>query len=103
MTLIIQKPTGSKLNLAKEFTVQDYMWNFPQQYGLWSLAEITTAPWLDAADASTITESGGAVSQWDDKSGNARHASQSSSSIRPGISAAAQNGFTPPTAPFPDI
>lgn len=29
--------------------------------------------WLDAADASTITESGGLVSQWDDKSGNLRH------------------------------
>lgn len=26
--------------------------------------------WLDAADTSTITESGNAVSQWDDKSGN---------------------------------
>lgn len=26
--------------------------------------------WLDASDTDTITESGGAVSQWDDKSGN---------------------------------
>ena len=42
----------------------------------WTPANITTALWLDAADASTITESGGAVSQWDDKSGNDRHASQ---------------------------
>lgn len=83
MTLIIQKPTGSKLSLAKEFTVQDYMWNFPQQYGLWSPAEITTALWLDAADASTITESGGAVSQWDDKSGNARNAAQATEANRP--------------------
>lgn len=34
------------------------------------------ALWLDASDLSTITESGGAVSQWDDKSGNANHATQ---------------------------
>jgi hypothetical protein len=41
---------------------------------LWTPANITTALWLDAADASTITESGGAVSQWDDKSGNSNNA-----------------------------
>jgi hypothetical protein len=33
--------------------------------------------WFDAADATTITESGGLVSQWDDKSGNGRNLSQS--------------------------
>jgi len=71
------------MTLAKEFTVQDYMWSFPQQYGLWSPAEITTALWLDAADESTITESGGAVSQWDDKSGNNNHVAQSTSTLRP--------------------
>jgi hypothetical protein len=32
--------------------------------------------WLDAADASTITLNGSSVSQWDDKSGNGRHFSQ---------------------------
>jgi len=46
-------------------------------------ADITTALWLDAADASTITESGGAVSQWDDKSGNARHLSQATAANQP--------------------
>lgn len=40
----------------------------------WDPSLISTALWLDAADASTITESGGAVSQWSDKSGNNRHA-----------------------------
>jgi hypothetical protein len=34
---------------------------------------ISTALWLDAADAATITASGSALSQWNDKSGNARH------------------------------
>jgi hypothetical protein len=44
---------------------------------------ISTALWLDAADASTITESGGAVSQWDDKSGNSRHAVQATANDQP--------------------
>lgn len=39
--------------------------------------------WLDAADASTITETGGAVSQWDDKSGQDNHFTQSTGSIQP--------------------
>ena len=63
-----------KVTLAKEFTPQIYMYEFPSQYPVWTPADITTALWLDAADASTITESGGAVSQWDDKSGNGRNA-----------------------------
>lgn len=33
--------------------------------------------WLDASDEDTITESAGAVSQWDDKSGNNNHLTQS--------------------------
>jgi len=45
-----------------------------EQKNNWTPAEITTALWFDAADASTITESGGAVSQWDDKSGNGDNA-----------------------------
>jgi hypothetical protein len=39
--------------------------------------------WYDASDTSTITESSGAVSQWDDKSGNANHISQSTGSLQP--------------------
>lgn len=39
--------------------------------------------WLDATDSDTITESGGSVSQWDDKSGNANHAVQASGSLQP--------------------
>ena len=39
--------------------------------------------WLDAADASTITHSSNAVSQWNDKSGNGNHAIQSTSDNRP--------------------
>jgi hypothetical protein len=50
---------------------------------LWTPAEITTALWLDAADADTITLNSGNVSQWDDKSGNGRHYSQASSTKQP--------------------
>ena len=34
----------------------------------WTPADVTNYAWWDASDASTITESGGVVSQWDDKS-----------------------------------
>ena len=50
---------------------------------LWTPAEITTALWLDAADASTITESSGSVSSWADKSGNDRHATQGTALHQP--------------------
>ena len=62
-----------------------------EQKNNWTPAEITTALWLDAADASTITESGGAVSQWDDKSGNGRNATQSTPSNQPIFSATGLN------------
>jgi hypothetical protein len=39
--------------------------------------------WLDASDAGTITSSGGDVSQWADKSVNARNFTQSSATAKP--------------------
>ena len=42
----------------------------------WTPADIVTSAWYDATDESTITESGGAVSQWADKSGNDNHVTQ---------------------------
>jgi len=49
----------------------------------WTPAQISTALWLDASDSSTITTVSGAVSQWNDKSGNNRHISQVTASSRP--------------------
>ena len=49
----------------------------------WDPSLISTALWLDAADASTIPESGGAVSQWNDKSPNSLVFSQSVAASRP--------------------
>jgi hypothetical protein len=81
MTLIIQKPTGAKLNLAKTFTWNETIWN-PSM--------ITTALWLDAADTSTVTTVSGAVSQWNDKSGNGRNATEATN--RPALTSSALNG-----------
>jgi hypothetical protein len=41
------------------------------------------ALWLDAADATTITQNSGAVSEWRDKSVNGRNAAQSNTSLQP--------------------
>lgn len=60
---------------------------------LWTPAMIKTALWLDAADADTITLDGSGVSQWTDKSGNARHATQSTSGSMPIVTSKAINGL----------
>jgi len=52
---------------------------------------ISTALWLDAADAATVTESSGLVSQVNDKSGNSRNFT-ASGGARPTYSANALNG-----------
>jgi hypothetical protein len=85
MTRIIQKPTGAKLNLAKTFTWNETVWN-PSM--------ITTALWLDAADAGTVTTVSGAVSQWNDKSGNSRNFAQSTIAARPAFTASGLNSKT---------
>ena len=58
----------------------------------WTPAQITTALWLDAADAATITTVSGAVGQWNDKSGNGRNASQATAANRPTYSLTSFNG-----------
>jgi hypothetical protein len=83
MTLIIEKPTGAKLNLAKTFTWNETVWN-PSM--------ISTALWLDAADASTVTTVSSAVSQWNDKSGGATNFTQGTAGARPSTGSATLNG-----------
>jgi len=60
---------------------------------LWTPAEISTGLWLDASDNSTITLNGSNVSQWDDKSGNSRNATQSTAANQPAYLTADQNGL----------
>lgn len=45
--------------------------------------KLGAALWLDAADTTTITESSGAVSQWNDKSGNGRNFTQATGANQP--------------------
>ena len=87
----LTEPT--RLTLAKSFT-----WN----ESVWNPSMIQTALWLDAADASTITTVSGAVSQWNDKSGNGRNASQATAAARPALTTSALNNrnvltFSPAT------
>ena len=49
----------------------------------WTPADIGPDLWFDAADEDTITQSGGAVSQWDDKSGNNVHLVQATGADQP--------------------
>ena len=68
-------------------------WRITPSFTQWTPALISTALWLDAADASTITTVSGAVSQWNDKSGNGRNASQATSGSRPIVVTASQNSL----------
>ena len=58
----------------------------------WTPAELSTEAWFDAADTATITHSGGAVSQWDDKSGNDKHLGQPAGANQPLTGAVTVNG-----------
>jgi hypothetical protein len=58
------------LVISKGLTLRkDFLWNET----VWNPSMISTALWLDAADASTVTESSGLISQVNDKSGNGRN------------------------------
>lgn len=52
---------------------------------LWSPLQLSPAVWLDATDTDTVVLTSGAVSQWSDKSGNNRHATQSTAANRPTV------------------
>ena len=66
--------------------------------GVWGTATITPADisglqlWLDGSDTSTITQSAGAVSQWNDKSGNGFHFTQATGANQPLTAADTING-----------
>lgn len=59
---------------------------------LWTPAVLRPAMWFDAADLSTISISTG-ISEWRDKSGNARHLSQATSASQPSYRAETLNGL----------
>ena len=61
---------------------------------MWTPANITTAAWYDASDASTITDSSGLVSNWSDKSGNNNTATQSAGAKQPTVGSNTIHGLS---------
>lgn len=62
--------------------------------GAWSPLDLPSlVAWYDASDTATITSSGGAVSQWDDKSGNGYHLTQATGAMKPTTGSTTQNGL----------
>lgn len=59
---------------------------------LWSPSVLSPALWLDASDSTTIIQSGGAVSQWNDKSGNSRNFANATADQRPIYSVSSFSG-----------
>jgi len=84
---IVYYPT--RLSNEELRALTSYSRNIP----LWTPAQISTALWLDAADASTITLNGSTVSQWNDKSGNGRNVSQPTASAQPTSNTRTLNGL----------
>jgi len=50
---------------------------------LWTPASMSTTAWYDASDVATLTENGGSVSGWADKSGNGQHLLQNATDSQP--------------------
>ena len=61
--------------------------------GLWEPAELLPTGWYDASDLGTITASEGAVSEWEDRSGNDNHLMQDSSDHQPTSGTSMINGL----------
>jgi len=76
------------LILLSQFSIMPVQ---PVQAAAWTPAALgsSLAVWLDASDATTLTTSGGLVSEWRDKSGNARHAVQTSPGSQPTLNGSA--------------
>jgi len=61
--------------------------------GIWTPFDINTYAWWDASEASTITSSGGDVSQFDDKKGNGINLVQATGSNQPKTGTRTINGL----------
>jgi hypothetical protein len=107
MALRLGSSTPAKLYLGSTEVTKAYLGTVEvySSAAAWTPAELGAdlALWLDADDAGTITLNGSNVSQWDDKSGNARHVSQGSASAQPEFAATGLNSkptlrFNSPTS-----
>jgi len=57
--------------------------NLVTKFPVWEPSVLLPSIWFDASDEATITEVGGFVSQWDDKSLNSYHVTQPTGSLQP--------------------
>ena len=94
--LCLARPEGVKIITAEHFTREEWQALNPTNMMVQEHDGIAyifcadpikdaTKPlllWLDASDLTTITEVSGKVSQWNDKSGNARHLTQGTDALR---------------------
>ena len=71
----MKQPIQALLKLSTGLSL--FLGGLTQAANNWTPAELPTHLWFDGADASTITHSSNAVTQWRDKSGNNRHANAS--------------------------
>lgn len=89
---VINTPTPSAASGV--WTLEEHF--LARSADIWPLAipsvVLTADVWLDASDATTITEAGGAVSQWDNK-GSLGNFAQGTAALQPTTGASTQNGF----------
>ena len=72
-----------KMVLQKEFIPENSMYDYPYTFNIWSPVLLSPSMWFDADDTDTITQSGGLVSVWADKSGNNKNATKETEGDRP--------------------
>jgi prepilin-type N-terminal cleavage/methylation domain-containing protein len=80
--------TASEKNKVNAYLGKKWWINVPE-FSLSSISNLEL--WLDASDASSITQASSKVSQWNDKSGNGNNLTQSTEGSKPVYSASALN------------
>lgn len=92
-TIAVNYPLPAESTIATNNTLAATEPVTPPMLPTWTPTQISAelSLWLDAADANTITFNGSTVSQWNDKSGNNRHARQATGANQPGYNSTTLN------------
>ena len=86
-------PMGTRLRNPRRSNVASPIAAPVSTWTQFTPAALQPALWLDASDASTITESSGSVSEWRDKSANVYAFTQATSTAQPTTGSTTQNGL----------
>lgn len=76
-------PMGTRSRSPRRSLVSNAVSASVSSYSPWTPLALQPRLWLDASDLTTITDSGGAVSEWRDKSGNGYAFTQATSTSQP--------------------